>query len=468
MTPTISRRRFLEATGATVAGAALAGALGQREASAAPLQRPNFVFFIADDLGWGDLGCYGHPYALTPNADRLAKQGTRFAGYYANHTVCSPSRAAIMTGHFPARHRIHGGLPDRNASPVDWLDASVVTLPRLLQQAGYATAHYGKWHLGSAKDAPRVTDYGFDDHRGTLSNGPGLWDDPAAAKDPYQRSKSTGRIVDLGLDFIRRRGDKPFYLHLASLVPHHPLKPTPEELAVYEGKTFDINAFAPPTREFLLKQADPQAAMRTYYASLTGWDAHLGRLLDGLEALGLAQNTVVVLTSDHGPAHESAVHPDQAGSTGPFRGRKGSLLDGGVRVPFIARGPAIPAGRVDETNLLSGVDWLPTACELASVAPPQGYASDGESRADVLRGANRPRRKPLFWERSFGDEKSNPQLAMRAGDWKLHMRQNDANAQLFNMAQDPMQSRDLAAKSPQQAAQMKAALLEWRGSLPWR
>lgn len=227
MTATLSRRRFIEATSATLASATVAGVLGEREASAAPLSHPNIVFFIADDLGWGDLACYGHPYVLTPNADRLARGGTRFTGYYANHAVCSPSRAALMTGHFPARHRVHGVLPEKTSSPVDWLDASLPTLPRLLQGAGYATAHYGKWHLGSAKEAPRVTDYGFDDHRGTLSNGPGLWDTPEAAKDPYPRSKATGRIVDLGLDFIRRRGDKPFYLHLASLVPHHPLKPTP-------------------------------------------------------------------------------------------------------------------------------------------------------------------------------------------------------------------------------------------------
>lgn len=468
MTATLSRRRFIEATSATLASATVAGVLGEHEASAAPLSRPNIVFFIADDLGWGDLACYGHPYVLTPNADQLARGGTRFTGYYANHAVCSPSRAALMTGHFPARHRVHGGLPGKTSSPVDWLDASLPTLPRLLQGAGYATAHYGKWHLGSAKEAPRVTDYGFDDHRGTLSNGPGLWDTPEAAEDPYERSKATGRIVDLGLDFIRRRGDKPFYLHLASLVPHHPLKPTPEELAVYEGKTFDINAFVPPTREFLRKHEDPQAAMRTYYASLTGWDAHLGRLLDGLEVLGVAENTIVVLTSDHGPAHESLVFPDQAGNTGPFSERKGSLLDGGVRVPFIARGPGIPAGRVDETNLLSGVDWLPTACDLTGVKTPTGYVSDGESRADVLRGGTRARTKPLFWERSFGDEKLNPMLAMRDGNWKGHMRQNDATPQLFDMAQDPAQSRDLAGQLPQEAARIKMALLEWRASLPWR
>ncbi len=184
----------MQTTGAALAGATAAGALNRTEASAAPPSRPNVVFFIADDLGWGDLGCCGHPYLLTPNADRLARQGTRFTQYYANHAVCSPSRAALLTGHFPARHRVHGGLPDPS-SPVRWLDSSVVTVPRLLQKAGYATAQYGKWHLGSDREGPEVTEYGFDEHRGTLSNGPPLWDDPAALQDPYHRSKATGRIA---------------------------------------------------------------------------------------------------------------------------------------------------------------------------------------------------------------------------------------------------------------------------------
>jgi N-acetylgalactosamine-6-sulfatase len=462
----------MQSTGAALAAGALTrtGLAQTTTTSTSKTPPPNFVFFIADDLGWGDLGCCGHPYLLTPNADRLARQGTRFTQYYANHAVCSPSRAALLTGHFPARHRVHGGLPDPS-SPVRWLDSSVVTVPRLLQKAGYATAHYGKWHLGSDREAPKVTEYGFDDHRGTLSSGPPLWDDPAALKDPYHRAKATGRIVDLGLDFIRRRRDgQPFYLHLASLVPHHPLKPTPEEQAVYDGKTFDPGVFAAPTREYLRRQEDPQAAMRTYYAALSGWDKQLGRLLDELETLGVAHDTVVVLTSDHGPAHESAVHPDQAGSTGPFRGRKGSLLEGGVRVPFIARWPGtVPAGRVDDAAVLSGVDWLPTVCGLTGIAPPPAYKPDGEDMAAVLRGGARARAKPLFWERSFGEaESANPLLAMRSGDWKLHMKEKGDSVELYNVVQDPAQSRDLAVDAPDRASRMKAELLEWRRSLPWK
>jgi N-acetylgalactosamine-6-sulfatase len=439
-------------------GLAAAAAAQPPVAAPSPPKPPNVLFILADDLGWGDLGCYGHRQIKTPSLDRLAAQGTLFTQFYVNGSVCSPSRTAFMTGQFPARHRVHGHFAaaqvNANRGMPNWLDPGVTTLPALLKQAGYATAHFGKWHLGNGPGAPEPRAYGFDDTRTINSNGPG-WDEP----DRTFRAKSTAAIVDEALRFIGAHRDRPFYVNLWTLVPHATLNPTPEQMKPYER-------FGPGN-------VPHKGALQIYYASVTDLDAQVGRLLAELDRLGVADNTLVIFSSDNGPEDIHVVNASHSGvgSAGPFRGRKRSLYEGGVRLPFIARWPRhVPAGRVDDTSVVTGVDFLPTVCALAGVQPPAGWTGDGEDVDDILRGRPRPRTKPIFWEWRFniaGDTlNKSPMLAVRAGGWKLLMNPDRSRVELYDIPKDPSELTNLAAANPDVVDRLAAKLLAWRRTLP--
>ena len=335
-------------------------------AAQAALARPNVIFIFADDLGWGDLGCYGNDRIKTPSLDRLADQGTLFTQFYVDGSVCSPSRTAMMTGQYPARNRVHGHFAaheqNRRRDMPDWLDPNVATVTQLLDQAGYATAHFGKWHLGNGPGAPAPGEYGIDDHRTVNTNGPG-WKDE---KDQYFRARSSRLFVDEAIRFIERHKDEPFYVNVWSLVPHATLNPTKEQLAPYMR-------FGPVGVPHI-------GAAPIFYASVTDLDTQVGRLMAKLDELGLANNTLVVFSSDNGPEdiHIRNANHSAMGSPGPFRGRKRSLYEGGVRMPFIVRWPGhVPAGRIDDESVVAGVDFLPTICKLAGVAVPAGHKLDG-------------------------------------------------------------------------------------------
>lgn len=324
--------------------------------------RPNIIFILVDDAGWGDLTAYGgHPKLQTPHLDRLGRQGAVFKQFYVNAPKCSPSRAALMTGLFPAQLRIHREI--RNNDP--FLDPRVMTVTRLLQQSGYTTALFGKWHLGQHKQhAPPPGDYGIDVHRTTHSTGPNF---NAHKTDKFFKTRSTDLFVDEAIRFIETHRDGPFYLNLWTEAPHNPLIPTPEQLDPYK-------AMEPGRRE--------------YYAVMTAMDAAIGRFLVRLDELMLTQNTIVIFSSDNGPAWRGAW-----GSNGSFRGRKQSLYEGGIRMPFIVRWPGrIAAERVDTESVIADVDLLPTLCALANVALPDGMSFDGEDVSDMLLERARPRR----------------------------------------------------------------------------
>lgn len=425
----------------------------------AAAEPPNVIFILADDLGWGDLGCYAHPHIRTPNLDRLAQQGTRFTQFYVNGSVCSPSRTAFMTGQFPARHRIHGHLAAHAQNEArgmpNWLDPRAPLVTRLLKQAGYATAHFGKWHLGSGPGAPGLDEYAIDDHRTVNANGPTF----EGENGPYFRARSTGLIVDEAIRFIETHRDEPFYLNLWTLVPHATLHPTAEQLKPYER-------FAP--------MGVPYAgAEQIYYASVTSLDTELGRLFARLDELDLAENTLVLFSSDNGPEDihvRNAAHSG-VGSPGPFRGRKRSLYDGGVRVPFIVRWPAqIPAGRLDESSVVSAVDFLPTLCALAGVQLPDGYRGDGENVADILRGASRERQTPLFWEWRFRilgyPVHHSPMLSVREGNWKLLLNPDRSRVELYDTARDRMELDNLAGAQPLVVERLASKALDWQKTLP--
>lgn len=469
----MNRRDFL----ATLTGAAAYG-LGARFASAqnpstGGSDRPNIVHIMADDLGFGDLACYGSPLAKTPNLDRLAEQGALFTQYYQSSPVCSPSRAGTLTGRHPASLGIHcylAGVGDPTNSETfgsrDYLDPEVTTVAHLLQNNGYATGHFGKWHLGGeipmrdpAKNAPIPERYGFDEAVSFRSSGRQF--EYTAEEEEHRFRHLDRKIADGTIDFIRRHKDEPFYVQCWFNIPHSELDPSDEEMEPY--------------RERSPQTVDYKGDIAVYYGSVTAMDAHIGRILAALDELGLADNTLVVFTSDNGPENQ-AYHSSHAfidRSMGPFRGRKRSLYEGGIRVPFIARWPGrIEAGRVDDDSVICGTDWLPTACAVAGVSTSDVPGLVGEDTSDMLLGEARPRRTELLWDWRFPivwtmrPVDVSPTLALRDGDWKLHMNPDGTRPELYNIPKDPLELDNRVPEETERVEAMKARLLEWYETLP--
>lgn len=452
--------------------ASLSAAL--QAAEKATSAKPNVIFILLDDQGHGDAGAFGHPYMKTPAIDRLVREGTRFMQFYTNNPVCSPSRTAFLTGHYPARHRIHQHLAtnEQNAARgmPNWLDPEATTVADLLKRAGYATLHVGKWHLGSGEGAPEPTAYGFDEYK-TVNSVNAAWRE-SPKENPYFRAKSTGLFVDETIRFIKAHRDRPFYVNLWTLVPHALLNPTPEELAVYKDLQVRPEDFPSWMRQYVADAKDPTQQMRVFCASMTGLDAALGRLLDFLDAEGLAENTVIFFSSDNGPEDYHIGNASNAGigSPGVFRARKRGLYEGGVRTPLLVRWPGkIEAGRVDRTSVLTAVDFLPTVCRLAGVSVPE-LALDGEDASDVLLKQSRPRGRPIYWEWRGGvagnPDYCPPRLAMRDGPWKFFCQYDGSEAELYDIPADPEERSNVAAKHPELVAQFREKLLAWKKTLP--
>ncbi|MEK0437136.1 MAG: Arylsulfatase [Verrucomicrobiota bacterium] len=458
---------------------ALLALLGAASLQAAETKRPpNVIFILTDDQGWGDAKFAGHPYLKTPNLDRLAREGTWLRQFYVAATVCSPSRTAFMTSHYPARHQIHGHFSthDQNAarSMPDWLDADVTTLPDLLKQAGYATAHFGKWHLGGGAGAPAPEAYGFDVSKTVNSNGPSLGDE---GKEPYFRARSTALMVDETIKFAQANKDRPFYVNLWTLVPHAPLKPTPEQLAVYADlkPQAEDPAFGEWMQKYLGKAKDLRSQMQVFAASVTDLDTQVGRLLDALDALGLTNDTLIFFSSDNGPEDYRVGNAANAGvgSPGPLRARKRSMHEGGIRTFGLVRWPGkIPAGRVEEAAVVGGVDFLPTIAALAGVKVPASLAPDGEDKSALWLGAAAAARsRPLYWEWISGvqgpeDGYMPPPLCVRDGQWKLFVKHDGQGAQLFDIPKDAAEKNDVAAAHPEVVEELTAKALAWAKTLP--
>ena len=426
-------------------------------------RQPNFVFIFADDWGWGDLGCYGHDTIRTPHLDRLASEGRLFTQFYVCSGVCSPSRSAVMTGRFPARDRIHGHLSEhemnRRRGMPDWLDPGAVTCTRLLQQAGYRVGHFGKWHLGNGPGAPEPSAYGIDESFVNAGEGPQL----EFARErwaPGLRIRSSEFIVNHAMRFIERHRDQPFLVNAWLNDTHAILDPTREQLESY--------------RDTGPQLVDHPGATAIYYATATEADRQIGRLLERLDELGLADDTVVIFSSDNGPEDilvRNAAHSG-VGSAGPFRGRKRSLYEGGVRVPFILRWPAGGGqrGAVDDATPLCAVDLLPTFCRLAGVEPPSPLQLDGEDMSDVFAGATRDRRTPLLWEWRFRIVghvlNRSPMLALRDGPWKLLVNPDRERLELYHVPSDPMELDNRARDEPGLADELADRVVAWQGELP--
>lgn len=427
----------------------------------AQARKPNIILILTDDMGYSDIGCFGGNFAPTPNIDRMAKEGIRFTNYYSASPICSPSRTGILTGMAPAKWNItsylHEKAENHKCEQADFLDSSAPSMARILQSAGYATGHFGKWHMGGGRDvkeAPPFEAYGFDEHASTwespdpdplLTSSNWIWSN----KDSIKRWDRTAYFVDKTLDFLRRHKNQPCFINLWPDDVHTPWVPSQERLGTYPGG---------PDEE------------RRFSAVLDEYDRQMGRLLEGLKKMGIDENTMVIFTSDNGPL------PSFKGSrAGNLRGSKLSLYEGGIRMPFIVRWPGhVPSGKTDEESVLSANDLLPTFCALAETKLPQGFAFDGKDKSRVLSGKSTGESRTLYWEygrnnESFSFPKGNdrsPNLAIRDGKWKLLVNYDGSDIQLYDIEKDSKETTNVASGYPKVAEKLKSKLLAWRNSMP--
>ncbi|OUS72880.1 hypothetical protein B5G52_06750 [Pseudoalteromonas sp. A601] len=426
--------------------------------SAEQTEKPNIIFIFADDLGWGDISKHGHPDIRTPNIDRIANEGSEFYQFSVSNPVCSPSRAAVLTGQYPARNSVHRHFAtfehhDNYAMP-DWLDKNVVTMPRVLQQAGYKTAHFGKWHLTNRniKDAPLPTEYGYDE--AAVFNGPGPQTD-------------TFKLYDDATDFIKRNKDVPFFINLWIHETHTPHYPPQDSMAKYTH----------------LNEQD-----QVYAAVVDGADQRIGKILNLLDELNLAENTLIVFSSDNGPEvtgsknnHFHHHDPDgkvegidplgtyfSVGTTAGLRGQKRDTYEGGLRVPFLVRWPTtVPAGRVDTESVVTAVDLLPTFADIAGAKLPQNYQPDGQSILALLKGGTLTREKPLYWQWQYGKKSGKkPMLAVREGPWKLFYFQHENRIELYNIMRDRAETMNVASQYPAIVKKLTGLAIAWNETLP--
>ena len=425
---------------------------------AAEPRKPNVVFVLVDDLGWGDLGCYGNLDIATPHLNRMAADGVLFEQFYVNASVCSPSRAAMLTGRFPGAIGIHYWMAkphNRRMGMPEALDPELDTLPRTLRGVGYRTAHFGKWHLGEEKALP-VAAYGYDE-TDLIWQGVG-----PAHRVAMNAPDGTQKLVDRGIEFAAKceKEGRPFFISLWSRDVHADLNPAESALVRYNDY-----------------QSRPgiATAMQIYYAAVTELDAQMGRLLDWIDAdPARSGNTLVLFTSDNGPEDAGVPHAGHhaAGSAGPFRGRKRSLYEGGIRVPFIARWKGrIPAGGVDSGSVVSGVDLLPTLAAIAGAPLEPKVPLDGEDfSTSLLSGSGHVRKKPLLWEWRFEGVGSllnrSPMLAIRDGDWKLLFNPDGSREELYDIPRQPMELHSQTGTQREMVERMARRALEWQKTLP--
>ncbi len=447
------------------------------ETAAAPAEKPtrsgppNVVVIYVDDLGYGDLASYGHHTIETPHLDRLAAEGMRFTQFYAPSPLCSPSRAALLTGRTPFRTGIQNWIPE--ASDIH-LGPQEITLATLLKRQGYATFLGGKWHLNGGLGVATHTqpqDHGFDHwmalHAFALPN-------HRNPENLFRNGEALGRVegytaglsLDETLSWLRRHrasSEAPFFVYLATPEPHSMIASPPEYDARYahltagEAEPF-VNG-AGPTPE--LEARGPGE----YYANVTYLDAQIGRLLRYLDEQRLTDDTLVFFASDNGPVTTDWRHwweINLYGSTGGLRGRKADLWEGGIRVPAIARWPGRIAAGAESDAILSGYDLLPTLARIAGFEVPGDRPIDGEDFGPVLRGEKWQRKKPLYWE--FDDDQGF-HFALRSGRYKLLASEDLGRVELYDLETDPFEVVELSRSEPETVDRLLADLHEIRRSV---
>jgi arylsulfatase A-like enzyme len=414
----------------------LAHAFAVLSVATAASRPPNIVFILTDDLGINDLTCYNRVDHRTPHLDRLAAAGTRFTSAYCAQPICSPSRAAIMTGKAPARLHLTTYLPGRPDCPSQLLAHPQIrmelpleeqTLAEHLRAAGYATACIGKWHLGGKGFLP--TDQGFDEYF------PGR-----AVTTPSETEGGKGEyeLTREAIKFMTAKRDRPFFLYLAHNTPHIPYA----------------------AREALV--ARNRGALEPVYAAvIEAMDDTVGLLLGSLEDLGLARDTLVIFTSDNGGLHVPEGKHRLVTHNTPFRAGKGYLYEGGLRIPLIARWPdRVPAGRVVGAPVVN-TDWLPTLLELAGASVPPRL--DGVSLAGLLTGRSAAPARPIYFHfPHYNNQGGKPAGAVRDGDWKLIEFYEDGALELYDLARDRSETTNLAARQPEVVQRLRGQLAAWR------
>ncbi len=421
-------------------------------APAGQARKPNIIFIMADDLGYGDLSCYGQKKFATPRLDRMATEGTRFTQYYAGSTVCAPSRSVLMTGLHTGHTRIRGNAR-QPLLPED------VTVAEVLRSAGYATGIMGKWGLGEDGSTGIPNRQGFDEWFGYLDQAHAhrhytdhLFRNEEKVKVDPEKDYTHDLFTEEALKFVRKNKENPFFLYLAYTVPHAELRVPEDSLKEFRGKFPEkpfTNAAADKHPSVGYRsQKEPNAALA---AMVTRLDRDVGRLLDLLKDLGVDGDTLVLFTSDNGPHKEGGRDPAFFESSGPLRGIKRDLTDGGIRVPMIARWPGrVPAGRCSD-QVWSHCDFLATA---ADAAGSKAYPGDGLSMLPALLGKEQKPHEFLYWE--FHEK--GFQQAVRVGDWKGIRASVGAPLDLFNLKDDIGEKDNVAAKHPEVVSKIEAYL----------
>lgn len=433
-------------------------------------ERPNVLFIFIDDMGYGDLGCYGNKHIETPNIDKLAGEGIRFSKFYVNAPICSPSRVAVTTGQYPSRWGITSFINDRKSNKErgmkDFLELEAPSLARDLQKSGYYTAHIGKWHMGGGRDigdVPYITEYGFDESvtqfegigerylatyetLGLKDSTRGLEKMSAALKKGdvhwLKREEFTKTFVSRAMQAMTRakKAGKPFYINLWPDDVHSPHEPS---------KAFRGSGSVDDLFKGTIEEMDSQLKVLFYHIN---------------QNPELRNNTLIIIASDNGPAKG-------IGSAGNLKGHKGTLYEGGIREPLIIWGPGIispkQAGKTNNRTVLAGIDLAPSILRIVQAPKTKGVKYDGIDESRTLLGFEQSfRKKPLMWQRppgvkKFDKNKDNPDLAIRKGNFKLLVNTDGSNPELYDLKTDESESDNLAGKYPGMVYKLKKEVLDW-------
>ncbi|MBS0260345.1 MAG: sulfatase [Planctomycetes bacterium] len=407
---------------------------------------PNIVFILMDDMGWRDVGFMGNAFVETPHIDRLAKNGLVFTQSYSGAPNCAPTRACLMSGQYPPRHGIYTVVDPRQPPGSPWhrllaaeslseLNPRVVTIAEALQSGGYQTGFFGMWNLGRGRSGP-VTPGGQGFQTVVFPENLGF------AKDAYATERGeylSDRLTDEVLKFMDAAREQPFFVYLADHAVHAPFQPKPALLEHFERK----GSAGKDRRD------DP-----AYAATIAAVDQNVGRIMERLAKLGLADETIVVFTSDNGGTPQY---------TAPLRGSKGELYEGGIRVPLVVSWPGLKSAGTRCDFPVQTIDWYPTLLELAGLSPPAGQELDGVSLVPILRGLPRLSRTQLFWHFPCYVGKATPASAIRDGDFKLiEFFENGGRRELYDLRNDPHEEHDLAASRPEKAQSLYGSLQAWQ------
>lgn len=453
----MKRRTFIQTGVATLAAQSLPAVSTQTQTE----DPPNMIYMLCDDLGYGDLSCYGHPIIQTPHIDRLASEGIRFTDCYSAAPVCSPARAGVLTGRTPHRCCIPDWIPTNSPT---CLQHSEISVARLMKDKGYATAHCGKWHLNGVMDGSQPTpgSHGFDHWFSTQNNASPTHKNPTNF---VRNGEEVGEMVGYSSEIIaeetiawmKANQSRPFCIFVWFHSPHEPIASGPDFMERYA----DIN----------------EETRREYYGNVTQTDHAVGMIMNALGELKLDEKTLVMFTSDNGPETLNRYRGSHRshGSPGDMRAMKLHLYEGGIRVPGIARWTGTTPAGVENETPISGVDVLPTFCDLAGLTPPSDRAIDGTSIAPLLRNEAFKRDRALYWR--YDKALSQPKIALRDGDWKLLVDSPFQNYELYNLRDDPQETTNVMRQNPTEFVSLKDQLItthfdvendpvsQWK---PWR